>query len=278
MILHEVTFGPVDRKNRQDAEIFVEYYLAALLHNGQVCGEYFIVVKKGSLTALLSLSGMKAKSLRYHCKYGKKRFKQIKEFFGKPPQWKLLEDVGPKRDTTWMGAPFLYLCTDHLTWESPLCRGDNGKPIPLYRLPGAHEDREAIYFWQDAYHAYDAIWMKCSALEIPVYKQLADPSSELSQQGLKICKAIEKVTGVPTYYYLTRYWGRRDNEDKRKCPGCGSAWRMANPSHRSSGFWHFAFQCKRCRLVSHLADSNDDERHAVIGEFHPKLPKSHRPH
>lgn len=31
--------------------------------------------------------------------------------------------------------------------------------------------------------------------------------------------------------------------------------------------WNFHFQCHDCRLVSHEADSCEDERHARIGEY-----------
>jgi len=148
-----------------------------------------------------------------------------------------------------------------------LCRGDNGKPIPVYRLPGTHEDREAIYFWQRTYHEYNGIWLGCGELEIPVYKQLADPSSELSQKGREICRAVEKAIRIPTYYFLMRYWGRRSGEDERLCPGCGRAWLSRYPTDHPRGWWQFAFQCHNCRLVSQVADCDEDERHAVIGEY-----------
>ncbi|MGB5886101.1 MAG: DUF2310 family Zn-ribbon-containing protein [Acinetobacter venetianus] len=54
------------------------------------------------------------------------------------------------------------------------------------------------------------------------------------------------------------------NEDTRLCPSCGQNW---STGLNSSEFHHFAFQCDQCRLVSHLAVSYEDERHAVIGEW-----------
>ncbi|MGA2983863.1 MAG: DUF2310 family Zn-ribbon-containing protein [Terriglobia bacterium] len=267
MILYKLIFGRVEKKNRRDAEDVAESYIGVLLHNGQACGEYFTVVREGNLIAYVNLQGIRAQSLEYHSKYGMKELKKVTDLFGKPPEWILVDDDAPKRDTTWTKARFLYLFTHMNDWESPLCRGDNGKRIPLYRLPGTHEDREAIYFWQRTYRKYDEIWVGCGELEIPVYKQLADPSSELSQKGRDICRGVEKVTGVPAYYFLMRYWGRRRGEDKRACPGCGRPWRSNHPVDHPRGWWQFAFQCPSCRLVSHIADSYDDERHAVIGEY-----------
>jgi predicted nucleic acid-binding Zn ribbon protein len=83
------------------------------------------------------------------------------------------------------------LFTHKNDWESPICRGDNGESVPLYFLPGEHEDREKIYFLQQEYRDYDSIWMSCGELEIPVYKQLATPDSELSSTGRELCTYIE---------------------------------------------------------------------------------------
>jgi predicted nucleic acid-binding Zn ribbon protein len=179
----------------------------------------------------------------------------------------VVDDEAPQRDTTWSNAPFLYLSTHMNDWESPLCRGDNGKPIPLYRLTGAHEDRESIYFWQQTYREYDAIWMGCGHLEIPVYCELALPDSELSQQGRSICRKVESATGIPTYYFLMRYWGRKDCEEKRLCPGCGCEWHKKNSVGQLNRFCDFTFMCRKCKLVSHIADSYDDSRRARIGEW-----------
>jgi predicted nucleic acid-binding Zn ribbon protein len=269
MILHEVAFGLVDKKNRADAENLVESYLAALLHNGQASGQYYIITKNRTLTAYVNLAGMQATSPKYHSEWGKSDLKKVTEFFGNSPQWMLLGDEAPKRETTWRNAPFLYLSTHMFDYESPLCRGDNGKPIPVYRLPITYRDREAIYGWQCSYREYDSIWIDSGELETPAYKQLADPCRELAQRGMGICKAIAKATGIPTYYYLDRYWGRQKGEDRRKCPTCGRAWRTKHPLE-SPTFWLFPFQCKKCRLVSHLAVDYDDQRHAVIGEFRKK--------
>ena len=78
---------------------------------------------------------------------------------------------------------------------------------------------------------------------------------------------VESATGVPTYYYLMRYWGRKVGEENRLCPGCGGAWRTEIPPDRVKRFRDFTFQCPKCRLVSHMADSYDDDRHAGIGEW-----------
>ena len=268
MILHKVIFGPVPTGRRSEAEDAVESYISVLLHNGQACGEYFHVMQGGKLCAYVQLAGIRALAPVYRSTYEADRLKKVRAVFGRSPRWLLADDEAPKSDITWTNAPFLYLFTHMFDWESPLCRGDSGRPVPLYRLPDfSHEDREAIYFWQRAYREHDAIWIGSGDLEIPVYRQLASPDSGLSRQGRDICKRVESVTGIATYYFLMRYWGRRGTEDKRLCPSCGRAWRTAQPVNHPGGFWRFTFQCKRCRLVSHVADSYDNARHARIGEW-----------
>jgi predicted nucleic acid-binding Zn ribbon protein len=273
MILNKVTFGPVPPRKRQEAEDAVESYISVLLHNGQAVGEYFHGMQNGELCAHVNLAGMGALSGKYQSAYAADRLATIMEVFGQLPRWTVLDDEVPKRDTTWTRAPFLYLFTNSFDWESPLCRGDTGKPIPIYRLPGSHEDRQAIYSWQQTYRDYDSIWIGCGHLEIPVYRELAMPDSELSRNGREICQYVESVTGVPTYYYLMRYWGRKNGEENRLCPGCGGVWRTEGPVALKSNFCAYGFQCAKCRLVSSMAVATDDLRHARIGEWSSSRPQ-----
>lgn len=74
------------------------------------------------------------------------------------------------------------------------------------------------------------------------------------------------MTGMPTYYYLHRYWARRGAEQSRRCPNCGRNWQNSKYSSDSELFHNFPFRCERCRLVSSQAVTFEDERHARIGE------------
>ncbi|MGJ8638626.1 MAG: DUF2310 family Zn-ribbon-containing protein [Opitutaceae bacterium] len=267
MILHKVTFGKITAETRDQAEDIAESYIAVLLHNGQACGEYFTVVHNAALCCYVHLQGSHALETKNHCKYGIERLKEVVDFFRTPPVVDPIDDDIPNIDANWTNAPSLYLSTSMINWGSPLHRGDNGQTIPIYRLAGEHQEREAIYSWQCTYRDYDSIWLGCGPLEINTYKQLASIDSELSKEGREICAKIETQTGVPTYYFLMRYWGRQNNEAQRPCPGCGQAWHKNLADHKSSNFWDFPFRCEPCRLVSHLASSDDDEPHAAIGEW-----------
>ncbi len=268
MILYKIQFGSPKNSEREEAKELIEYYISALLHNGQACGEYFTVLQSNKLCAYVIMQSIKANAKNNHCQYGIKWLIKVEEFFGVSPTWELIDDDVPKQKIKWDKAPFLYLYTNLNEWVSPICRGDTGEQIPVYLLPGEHEDREKINFWQRSYQSHDSIWMGCGELEIATYKQLATPFSGLAEDGREICAYIEKITGIPTYYYLMRYWGRRTNEERRKCPGCGNKWHIESKSELDPPpFFEFDFMCEKCRLVSHISSSDDDERHAVIGEW-----------
>jgi predicted nucleic acid-binding Zn ribbon protein len=95
--------------------------------------------------------------------------------------------------------------------------------------------------------------------EVPAYKQLADPKSDLSVTGRELCARIEKATEKPTFYYLMRYWCRNDGEATRTCPLCGGEWRLSDQEKEDKTPFHrFHFRCNGCRLVFRIADSNEE--------------------
>ena len=81
------------------------------------------------------------------------------------------------------------------------------------------------------------------------YRQITMPDSELSMKGLDVCRRIEKTSGIPTYYYLRRHYGRSQKAERnRKCPGCGGQWLL-----NECWLERYDFRCDRCRLVSETA-------------------------
>lgn len=266
MILANVTFGSLRGKSRESLEDAVESYLSALFKGGQICGERFLTVTKGRLNAHVLLSAPEAVSLRSHTEWGKKDLAAVIALFGKEPSWKILDDDVGKTSSKWRDAQSLYLFTNAFDWHSPVCRDNGRHPIPLFTLPLSDELKETLYGWQKSCRELDSIWLRSGALEIPAYRQLADPSSELAEEGRRLCKEIEQATKIPTFYYLMRYWGRSRGEDERVCPGCGSEWRTSAEA-AGNNFWDFHFRCEPCRLVSHLGTTTNGGRHARIGEY-----------
>ena len=268
MILATISFGGAARHKPSDLEDLVLNYLAAALHNGQICGEYFYAWKNGRLNAYVHLAGPEALAAKHHAKWSKERLEKVTRVFRRKPRCVILEDPAPQESAGWSRAPFLYLFTNALSSEPPVSRGDTGASVPSYLLPLSYEDRAQLYSWQSSYASHDDIWLGSGTLEIPAYRELAAPASELSQHGRDLCRTIERATGIPTFYYLMRYWGRPEGEDTRKCPGCGRRWRTQYLASEDLPFWHFHFRCDRCRLLSHLGVSTDGGRHTRIGDYH----------
>lgn len=267
MILANVSFGTARGQAVEQLEDAAEGYLASLFHSGQLCGEYFHAWTKGQFNAYVMLSGPAAYEWKFHSARGKRELRKVATFFGRQPRWKLLDDDTTKRQVSWKRAPSLYLFTHAFNWASPVCRGDTGEPVPMHTLPISFVQKEDLYRWQRSYCEHDRIWLGSGALEIAAYRQLVEPESDLSRSGRDLSRDIEAATGVPTFYYLMRYWGRRKGDEERRCPGCGATWRVSGEIVKPARFFEFGFRCKSCRLVSNLADCPDGCRHARIGEF-----------
>jgi predicted nucleic acid-binding Zn ribbon protein len=276
MILANIIFGTRRQNDPDQLENVAESYLGALFHNGQLCGERFLTWTRGRLNAHVLLASRAATEPHHHSRYGKKELKKVTNAFGRAPVWRILDDDAQQSPSSWKGAPFLYLFTHAFDWESPVCHGDGKPPIPVFMLPLAFEHKEQLYFWQQSYYHHDNIWLGCGALEVAAYRQMADPESSLAEHGRDLCREIETATGVPTFYYLARYWGRAKGEDQRLCPGCGAPWRTERSRESPGRSWEFDFKCDRCRLVSHLAVSTDGGRHTRIGEFDKKMKANRR--
>ena len=272
MFLTQITFARAKgiAADEEELEEAADWYLATLLKNGQVYGDRLTGWNRRTLTAYTYLARPDSMAERNHCEFSRAALQAVVELFGQSPTWKILEDNVPKRFPSWKRCTSFYLFTNAFEEASPLCCGDTGQPVPLYLLPISQETREYLCYWSSAYRNHDMLWIGSGALEIPAYKQMADPASELSQNGRDLCAEIQQATGIPTFYYIQRYWGRREGEENRLCPGCGSKWRVKGTRPQGAPFHQFAFRCKRCRLVSNLACADDDERHARIGEFKAK--------
>src|SRR5437867_10465246 len=107
--------------------------------------------------------------------------------------------------------------------------------------------------------------LRRSPLELPAYRQLADPRATLAKNGLELCRAIEKATGLSTYYYLHRYYAFERGEERRRCPSCGGQWRRRPRQPVFGGLKGFEFRCDRCRLVSTQGSDTTSKRNAAIG-------------
>ena len=151
---------------------------------------------------------------------------------------------------------YILLCGLHF----PLFCGDTGTTIPLYKIPKTDhngEDYDNIYFWNKDYTRLLGLWFSSGAYEQFAEEQMQYPWSDINKRGRELCTLIEKLTGVPTYYFLHNYRPWSEEKDKQmKCPITGNDWLIQG--NTSDDF--IAFKCEESRLVSELStNSSEDE-------------------
>ena len=262
LIQVEINFRRGIGDDREALEDVAETYLAALAHAGQLCGDTIRTWIDSEFVVTALMAGLGAEKKANHSSWGLKHLKAVKEKFGREPVWTIHDDEIPKRNITWKGAGELVLFTHAFDDDSPVCRTDIAEQVPVFLLPVSEEVKEDLGRWQDLFVLHDRMWLASGALEMPAYRELALPNSELSEYGRDLCKAVEKATKVPTFYFLMRYYSHPTEEFARRCPGCGGKWRTQAPEENRHRDWHF--RCKPCRLVSN-AGVEVDRRLARIG-------------
>ncbi|VTR62559.1 Zn-ribbon-containing, possibly nucleic-acid-binding protein [Actinobacillus pleuropneumoniae] len=118
--------------------------------------------------------------------------------------------------------------TTHLDSCSPLYNGDDFGAIPLYKATNQQQQLgEQLIKWQENWQACDQLQMNGETLEQQALAQISEVDSELSQAGIDLCRQLEAISGVPTFYYLYRLGNDLAAEHQRKCPKCGGEWKLA---------------------------------------------------
>jgi predicted nucleic acid-binding Zn ribbon protein len=143
-----------------------------------------------------------------------------------------------------------YILTIHsLTIESPLTCGNCNRTVPLYKTP-AYDDHGymPILNWETNYISCDNLQMNCQVGESWALDQMQELNSELSTQGRNICKKIEELTQIPTYYFLYDYKEYTKDQSSLPCPSCSEAWAMKEQLHDL-----YDFKCDACRVMSMIS-------------------------
>lgn len=230
----------------------VQGYLAALLHNGHVVGDMPMAKIRGGYLVTVSLPEDDALDDRFADKWVRKRRRELAAAgVDGPKVIHLGADPENRAPCRCRSRPFLILFTTFLHAEPPLRCGACFGPIALYKVPASNEagNHQDILSWQDTYQAMDWLFIGSGPGERFAHQQLSRFDSELSRDGRALARELERATRVPVYYFLSKYFGRSDQaERKRKCPSCGKAWLRKEPLHRI-----FDYQCRRCRLLSNVA-------------------------
>ena len=146
-------------------------------------------------------------------------------------------------------SEFYILTTNYATTESPLTCGNCNKSIPLYRLPKYYDEGyQPILSWESNYIACDRLQMNCEVGERWALNQMEKLDSALSKQGLKICRKIEELTQITTYYYLHNWRKYKGDTLERFCPSCEKKWGSKAQLHK-----FYDFKCDKCKIVSTLS-------------------------
>lgn len=144
---------------------------------------------------------------------------------------------------------FYIRITNYLSIDSPLTCGNCNKPVPLYRLPAYYDyGYIPILSWESNYISCDRLQMNCEVGERWALNQMQKITSQLSKQGLEICRKISELTAIPTFYYLHNYDKFKGDSLDRPCPSCGKKWNLKTELHRL-----YNFKCGNCQIVSTLS-------------------------
>lgn len=245
-------------KSKKDSNELVDEFnllMAFYRGNGQVQGkiqsEYIKDNKIESLPYTLEKNSLNKK---YNNFYVNRQSKKIEELCNSKLEYRTLGKSyeNYKTPCTCKSSGFYILTTNYVSIASPLTCGDCNKSVPLYKLPVYYDHGYMpILSWESNYISCDTLQMNCQVGEVWALKQMEDLKSQLSKQGLKICRKIEELTSIPTYYYLYNYVKFKGDNLSRPCPNCGKRWGLKKQLHK-----YYDFKCDKCKLVSTISPNS----------------------
>lgn len=237
MIITPITF--VDEPQEEIQELLGDY-LSALYRNGQIYKDYALVKKDVAYFGFLSLPERDSLDDKYAGIYVRNYVQRINKWFTIN-----FEYVGERfsyGEPCICENPSWYYLNTQLSRDSPVICGDCRNRRSLYRLPYITEDEEFFMLqnWQCSYISMDTIWFNDISDRFS-YRQMNDPNSSLSKIGRRLCKAFEKATGKPFYYFLFYYMNSR--KKNASCPICGKSWQEIKEDN------YVSKRCEDCKLI-----------------------------
>jgi predicted nucleic acid-binding Zn ribbon protein len=250
----EVTFRYAGKHEEADVSRGIHDYLASLLTNGQLLdADWLITYTKSNCPVVVACPEETSLHASHANEDVSESLSKLRAHGLRKPTLRLLgRDIESPAADNCKRPRWYLLITNYLSVESPLRCGEHYLPVPLYRVPHTYDAYPSywdVLCWQREWKGYDDLQMGCGFGERFATKQISDPNSALAKTGRDLCRRIEELSGVPTYYYLYRGNGRGlSAEQGRPCPSCGKKWLLSSPLHDL-----FDFKCDRCRLVSNIA-------------------------
>lgn len=143
-------------------------------------------------------------------------------------------------------SDFFILMTNYVSIDSPITCGSCNQSVPLYRLPQYYDfGYMPILSWETNYQSCDRLQMNCEVGERWSLNQMQEINSQLSKQGIEICKKIQELTKIKTFYFLYNYKKYKADQSDRPCPGCGKKWNLKTPND-----YFYDFKCNNCNIIS----------------------------
>jgi len=253
LFIKELSFECYQDTQYAAVERAINNYLDMLRYNGQILGREFPVAMQGAIfTTRLVCPEEQSLHPNFNSPQVNHALTGLTNAGLLAPKVKTIaEDLNSQACATDFSPSWQILYTTFLDTCSPIRCGETLAPIPLYRTPEeiSNGDRKSAIKWQEEWVNLDELQMNGSAVSSAALKELGDVTSKFFHRGSNLCKRIEFITKVPTYYYLYRVAGKSlQEEQNRPCPSCGGEWRLAEPL-----FDIFDFKCDHCQLVSNLS-------------------------
>jgi predicted nucleic acid-binding Zn ribbon protein len=229
-------------------QMLMSFYRGGGQTQGRIESQYITGNKIVCLPYTLEKNSLATK---YNNFYVNKQTKKVEDLCGSSLLFRTAGKFSNSYKTpcTCKKSAFFILITNYTSIASPLTCGTCNKSFPLYRLPVYYDyGYMPILSWETNYISCDSLQMNCEVGERWALKQMQEMESPLSKQGLEICKRIEELTSIPTYYYLHNYSKLKGDQSLIPCPGCNKKWSLREALHNS-----YDFKCDRCKIVSTIS-------------------------
>lgn len=234
-----------------ESDAFVESVLNllnCLRNNGQILGsEWPLVDVEGGLDAFVTIPERRSLDAEFRNRYADQLFEAFSD--DRLTFQVLGPDPGFDGCCNCDSSSALVLFTSYTSQSPPVRCLDCFKPVPLYLLPHFQDEEHLCFLhWMADYKACDTLQMHCTTGERFGENQLFRHDSSLSRNGRELAHSLERMVEVPVFYYLHKTRGRSlKAELRRRCPSCGSDWRLEQRLH------DFDFRCDECRLLSAIS-------------------------
>lgn len=258
MYIQEISFQLAKNFDWDSLEQEFQTLIVAYRNNGQIqdssINHVFINDENKVICTAITIS-KDALNKKFNSSAVESSIKKIEQLFNSRLEHKLIGKalINEMEQCKCKQSEFYVLYTNFLAIGSPIMCGSCFNEVPLYKLPQYDSyGYSPILSWETNYKACDNLQIGCSVGEMWAMKQMWQADSQLSKQGIDICKKLTELTNTPTFYYLFNYRSIRHSKDiQRKCPCCAGEWLLHERLHNL-----FDFKCDNCNIISSLSSNS----------------------